>query len=252
MGLSMFRPYTIAILAALTLLGCDKTQDLVVDEAMLFTSGQAENVATFHQYLQSDHDIDYRVMTIAKNVDLNRYTTEQFESQQVGSASKGGRGLLLVLDTKQNKVRLEVSRALEAVYPDAFVAYIEQRQMTPFFAAGRVADGVLATTEMIVTRAQHAQQNQGWDDEAWAKAATSGGGATAPARLDEVKNPKESDISTADNSAIVTPREKADAVIIVSSAPESTLQAYFKAMSERNASPELNIYTAQTLSLIHI
>jgi uncharacterized membrane protein YgcG len=62
------------------------------------------------------------------------------------------RGLLLVIDADQ--VRLEVGYTLEGVLPDAFAAYVEHRQMVPFFERGRVADGILSTTELIVTRAQ--------------------------------------------------------------------------------------------------
>lgn len=240
----MFRYQTIALLAVLPLFGCDKPVDLVVDKAGLLTSDQAGNIAKFHQYLLSDHDIDYRVMTITQGIDLNHYATEQFESQRVGGASKSGRGLLLVLDTQQNKVRFEVSRALEAAYPDAFVAYIEQRQMTPFFAAGRVADGVLATTELIVTRAQQTQKNHGWDDEVWAKATTSGGGATASARLDGASVPDQT------ASRVNTALPGGIAADVIADTPENTLQAYFTAMSERNINPELAIYTAQTKAML--
>jgi uncharacterized protein len=82
----------------------------------------------------------------------------------------------LVIDADQDLVRLEVSYALVGAFPDAFVAYVEQRQMAPFFERGRVADGILATTEMIVTRAQNAAANAGFESEAWI--AGSGGGHT--------------------------------------------------------------------------
>lgn len=242
----MFKRSAILALTTFALFGCGKEANFVNDEAKLFSPEQAENVATFHRYLLADHDIDYRVITSTVNGDLNQYATEQFEAQQVGSTSKGGRGLLLVLNTTQNKVRLEVSRALEAAYPDAFIGYIEQRQMTPFFAAGRVADGVLATTEMIVTRAQHAQANQGWDDETWSKASTSGGGATANARLEG--KPLQHKQSTANANVNQTNPAKINAA---SSTPENTLQAYMQAMSERNANPNLNIYTAETRAMLN-
>ena len=164
-------------------LGCSEDPALVVDNARLFRPEQAEQIGKFHRYLLADHDIDYRVLTQNKAVDINAYSIEQFEKLQVGSLSKTGRGLLLVIDNKGNQVRLEVSRALEGPYPDALIAYIEQRQMTPFFAVRRNVDGILAATELIVTRAQHVQANQGWDDEVWAQASAAGAGATADARI---------------------------------------------------------------------
>ena len=43
------------------------------------------------------------------------------------------------------------------------VAYIEQRQMVPFFRAERIADGILATTELIVAQANEATALSGFD-----------------------------------------------------------------------------------------
>ncbi|MEZ4484814.1 MAG: hypothetical protein R2864_09500 [Syntrophotaleaceae bacterium] len=39
------------------------------------------------------------------------------------------------------------------MYPDGFVGYVEERQMTPFFQAGRVGAGIEATVELLVARA---------------------------------------------------------------------------------------------------
>ncbi|WP_301102985.1 TPM domain-containing protein [Propionivibrio sp.] len=240
----MIRQIGIIALIASLLPACSREPTLINDAARLLSAKQAASVATFHHYLLADHDIDYRVLTLTQGGDLNRYTSQQFQALKVGSASKGGRGLLLVLDTADNKVRLEVSRSLEAAYPDAFIAYIEQRQMTPFFAAGRVADGILATTELIVTRAQHTQTNQGWDDEVWSPAATAGGGATANARLDGAPVP-----ATISDTPNAQKPGQGDSPLAQNS-PEVTLQAYLNAMSTRNASPDLDIYSAPTRAML--
>jgi uncharacterized protein len=89
--------------------------------------------------------------------------------------------LLLVIDTELDRVRLEVSTSLEGVYTDAFVAYVQNRQMVPFFQSGRVADGIIATTELIVVRAQEAEA--GNDFSPAMPARSMGGGATAPAGI---------------------------------------------------------------------
>jgi len=71
--------------------------------------------------------------------------------------------LLLVVDPENDLVRMEIGRSLEGVYTDAFVAYIEQRQMVPFFQANRVADGIFATTELLAGRANEAIQGEEFD-----------------------------------------------------------------------------------------
>ena len=141
---------------------------------------------------------------------------------------------MLVIDPAQNLVRLEVGYSLEGVYPDAFIAYIEHRQMVPFFRAGRVADGILATTELIITRAQRAQANAGFENEAW-YAGSGGAGATTSARLGEGIEGPTGETGT-DKAAGRTPAE--------------TLLAYFEAMEARNANPDLALYSPATRRML--
>lgn len=226
-------------------LGCTEDPARVIDSASLFRPEQAEQIGRFHRYLLADHDIDYRVLTLNNAVDINAYAIEQFEKLQVGALSKTGRGLLLVIDSNGNRVRLEVSRALEGPYPDALIAYIEQRQMTPFFAARRIVDGILAATELIVTRAQHTQANQGWDDEVWAQASAAGAGATADAQILEADA---AIVSSLPKSAFEP--EKPSSSMAASDSPEAALQAYLQAMSDRNADADLAIYTDATRAML--
>ena len=227
----------LSLVLAVSVGGCDRAPVLVDDGARLMGSEQVQRVQTFHRLLLQDHDIDYRVVTVGKPVaDINRHALGLFETLKVGTQSKGGRGLLLVLDPSGNRVRLEVSRALEAVYPDAFVGYLENRQMTPFFAAGRVADGILAATEMIVTRAQHATANQGWDDEVWTQPSTAGGGATVAARLHEGPSAAASGGRSGGASA--------------GELPQATLAAYLRAMAAHDGDPTLPVYSAATRAML--
>ena len=71
---------------------------------------------------------------------------------RIGKETGGLRGILFLLAVKEQLVRFEVGYDLEPIYPDAFVGYIEQDQMTPFFELGRITDGISATLEMIIAR----------------------------------------------------------------------------------------------------
>lgn len=205
---------------------------LVSDNAGLMSEAQRARVAERHAYLLVDHDIDYRVITVRGLDDINRTAAELFGRMSADSRSEKGRGLLLVIDASADLVRLEVGYALEGVFPDAFAAYVEQRQMVPFFERGRVADGILATTELIVTRAQKAAANAGFAEEPWL-AGSGGAGATSPARLEA--GPTERTAAPATRAAHGPGRS-----------PAETLGAYFAAMAARNSDPELSIYTEET------
>jgi len=206
---------------------------LVEDELGLFTPEQLARISEHHAFLLKDHGIDYRVATKSTGVDINSFAVRYFDANRIGSESAYGHGLLLLIDPDQDKVRLEVGRSLEGTFVDAFVAYIEQRQMVPFFAKNRIADGVLATTEMIVTRVQNANSNAGFSTEAWA-AGTSGAGATSKAGIGQGGDD--------------TFRQGIDHQ--AAGSPLATLEQYQAAMSQRNLRPDLDIYSADTKAML--
>jgi uncharacterized protein len=235
---SIFNKAVTALFLALSVASgaCTSEQEnsLVADAAELLSAEQRQRMAAHHGFLLTDHGIDYRVITARGTGDIVAFGVEKFKAMDVGGLSSGGRGLLLVVDAEQDQVRLEVGLALEGVFTDAFVAYVEQRQMVLFFRAGRVADGILATTELIVTRAQEAKRRQAFDAPA-GTTGSGGGGATAKAKIG------------AGSEQAPAPTGP---VAAAGSSPEETLQAYFAAMAERDTRTDLPIYSAATQRML--
>jgi uncharacterized protein len=229
----------IAAALALPLSGHKTDADLVDDDAGLMDEAQRARVAEYHGFLLEDHDIDYRVVTLEDSGDISLFAVERFEELGVGQASQTGRGLMLVIDASRDEVRLEVGYALEGAFPDAFVAYIEERQMVPFFGARRVADGILAASELIIARAQRAEQHAGLESEP-AMTGSGGGGATTGAGLGVGLGAGPSEAPSwpaqGDFEAGATPRE--------------TLARYFDAMDRRNGDPSLPLYTPRTRRML--
>lgn len=204
---------------------------MVEDNAELLTHTQNARVSEYHQFLLRDHDIDYRVISQNQVDDINRMAVKTFERLDDGMRSKTGRGLLLVIAPDEKLVRLEVSQSLEPVYTDGFVKYIEERQMVPFFVSGRIADGILATTELIVTRAQEAKANVEFDASRYATK-SAGGGA----------------VSKIESGSQAVAR--VDTGITAGTSPQATLNNYLEAMGQRNSSPDLLIYTPETRAML--
>ncbi|MDN3521498.1 TPM domain-containing protein [Halomonas ramblicola] len=201
--------------------------ELVEDRAGLLDEAQRQRLTEYHALLAADHAIDYRVVTGRELGDLDRFAVDYVAAHEVGGDD--GRGLLLVLDAAADEVRLEVGHGLEAHYVDAFVAYLEARQMTEFFAAGRVADGILASTELIVAQAQQAE-----GELVPAIAGSGGAGARLPARLDAGRSAPSDAPLAAEAGA----------------APREVLVAYRRAMEERNDNPALDIYSRATRDML--
>ncbi|MDX1711606.1 MAG: TPM domain-containing protein [Rhodovibrionaceae bacterium] len=213
---------------------------LVRDDAKLLAPVERRKLAEFHRYLLSDHDVDYRVVTAAGAGDLSRFAVQTFEELDVGGQSRGQRGLLLVIDPAADRVRLEVGRALEGSFPDAFVAYVEERQMVPFFRSARVSDGVLATTELIVQRIQGEKQSGGFQDHIAAEG-TAGGGAETAAQIGK---------GAEDAGKTDQPASPAAAPQGATASPRAVVDAYLEAMAKRNADPDLPIYTPETRRML--
>lgn len=210
----------------------EDTPELVLDRAGLFDKSGYARIIDYHDALRDGYDIDYRVVTTVDAPDLNRFAVETFSEQRVGSLSGSGKGLLLVIDPKTDKVRLEVGRNLEGVYVDAFVKYIENEQMVPFFRRKRVADGILATTEMIVTRAQEAED--AFDPAGKAEPST-GAGAITEAHIGVAPEKKPVELPN---------------VTAGGSSPVQVVQAYIRAMEEGNDRPDLDIYSKDAQEML--
>ncbi|MGL6159608.1 TPM domain-containing protein [Microbulbifer sp.] len=214
--------------------GCAGEPRWLRDPGRVLNPEQADYLQQHHRQLLEDHDIDYRVVISASGGDMERRALALFSELGAGQQSGSGRGLLLLLDTQLNQVRIEVSQSLEGVYPDAFVAYLEHRQMVPFFRHDRVADGIAATTELVVTRAQEAARQQAFDPSTL-PALSGGAGARTAARLGEGEVPR---------------RERAQRDVAAADTPAKTVERYLQAMARRNDRIDLAIYTRNTREML--
>jgi uncharacterized protein len=194
------------------------TAQSVVDEAALLDPPARGQIAEYHRRLLESFDIDYRVVTAAAPGDLDRYGHRTFDRLGVGRASLAGRGLLLMIEPASDQVRLEASPGLEGMFDAGFIAYLEQRQMAPFFEQGRIADGILATSELILARAQQAASGFAFDLGAVEAFGVAGGAIEAP-------HPKD---------------------FQPGSTPTATIDAYLAALEVRRAGPDLALYSRAT------
>lgn len=231
------RAALLAVLLAL-LPACAKRAPVEVafvdDRAAMLTRAEEASITTWHEALLEQYSIDYRVLTVRDVDDLAAYAVRHFEEGGVGRQSGAGRGLLLVVDAEGERVRLEVARELEGVFVDAFVAFVEREQMAPFFAAGRVGDGIVATTELIAGRAEEAIER---GELQWrgAEASSAGAGAEGAASV---------------GSGYLRPAATDHVDGTAGETPLDTVAAYLAAMAAHDGSPELDLYTAGTRKMM--
>ena len=229
----------VAVAGLAVLIGACAPQDptvtaFVEDRANLLTAAEEASISTWHAALLTQYDIDYRVLTVDSADDLGALAARRFEAAQVGKHSRSGRGLLLVVNAAGERVRLEVSRELEAVFVDSFVAFVEREQMAPFFAAGRLGDGIVATTELIAGRAEEAI---GRGELVGRAAEASSVGAGAESRTEAA-------------GGYERPQARSAVDTRARPAPLDTVAAYVAAMAAHDASPDLDLYTDATRRML--
>jgi uncharacterized protein len=209
---------------------------LVQDQAGLLSPAERDQIADYHEAILEAYDLDYRVVVVTGAPDVDAAAVRHFADLEIGHLSTRGRGLLLLIAPETDKVRIEVGRSLEPVFTDAFVAYIEERQMVPFFRSNRVSDGILATTELIADRAGDGERTAAFADPAGSEPEPSaGGGARTAARI---------------GAGYQRPQGDDAGVSAAGLAADEVVAAYVEAMAAGNASPELDIFTGPTREMM--
>lgn len=199
---------------------------LVDDQSGLLSGEDLRFISRYHGLLRTDYDIDYRIVIDENLGDISQYATRYYDDHAIGTASETGKGALLVVDIAADNVYLKVGDALKPVFTDAFSAYIGQQQMVGYFAGDQVAKGLMTTTEMIVTRADHEAMGINQGTEEWMIEAK-----------DELasEEPQTAQLSSA---------------IAIVETPQTVLESYRKAMTSHNSNPRLAFYTEATRDML--
>ena len=222
--------------------GCEKKEkslqeraavqsNVIIDDAyVLFDNEKLMKMyREYNENLLDEYDIDFRVVTTSTDEDINTFANKQFAKLQQESRSKSGKALLLVINPRQDKVRLEVSQALEPVFTDAFVSYIERKGFVPYLREYKIADGVYMATELVHDRATEAAAGKEFVPPMQSKSI--GGGAKTKAHIGiadpDAKKGKEVKMQTSD-------------------APIDVMDRYLKVLKSHNKNPNLDIYTDTT------
>jgi len=206
------------------------SRKILVDDAALLGDKPKllRDYYKFNEMLRKDYDIDFRVITTLSEEDIDRFANRKFNELQKESRSKSGKALLLVINPIRDKVRLEVSQALEPIYTDAFVSYVERKGMVPYFRDDKVADGIYMMAELISDRAIEARKGKEFLPPMPSRSI--GAGAKSQAK-----------IGRKDPEAKAGPKIEAHG-----KSPIEVLQQHLELMRNHNRNPDQPIYSRAT------
>jgi uncharacterized protein len=142
------------LLALLLLAGAAAGQSLapvppltgpVVDRANLLAPGQRSTIDNLSRELQSKTGAQIAVLTVESSApeDLFDYGMRVAKEWQLGSREKDD-GLLLVVASRDHKVRFFTGYGLEGVLPDGKLGRILDTYAVPQFRSGNVGEGIVA------------------------------------------------------------------------------------------------------------
>jgi uncharacterized protein len=151
---------SITLLACLALLsGVAAAQDVpylagrVVDDAhILSEDAQTRLTAALkaHEDATSDQVVVLTVPTTGDD-SIESYSNNVFHTWKLGQKGKDN-GVLVVVATKDHKMRIEVGYGLEGTLPDGAAGEIIRTWMTPAFKAGNFDKGIEDGTAAIIAR----------------------------------------------------------------------------------------------------
>ncbi|MGE0764598.1 MAG: TPM domain-containing protein [Bdellovibrionales bacterium] len=126
----------------------------ITDNSGLWTNADQVASKQIFDAVKKDVKLDFRVIIVRslQSEDLFSFTTSAFEKLKIGD-STANRGALIVVAVAEKKIRFQVSKAIEPVFTDAFVGYIERNQMVPYFDRNELNPGIHATIELAIKRA---------------------------------------------------------------------------------------------------
>ena len=229
--------FTLLLFLIFFLTSCEKQDNsqknysTVIDNAYVLNNESKiiEQFEAYNKQLLKDFDIDFQVITTMSDEDINLFSNKNFNTLQKTSRSKSGKAILLVINTMKDDVRLEVSKALEPIYTDSFIYYIQRKGFVPYFRSFEIANGIYAASELIRDRAHEANEGKEWMPPMMSE--SEGAGAKAKAN-----------IGIKDKDAKKGPMVKSNH----GDNPKQVLKIYFNAIKNHNKNPNLDIYTEET------
>ncbi len=230
--------YITLLLFVLLLPGCSRDDsrtaspnDIIIDDASILTTHPdiLKQYRAYNERLLKDFDIDFRVITTTSTEEINPFTNQAFSVLERSSRSTSGKAVLLVINSTLDEVRLAVSMALEPIYTDIFISYVERKGLVPYFRDNKLADGVYMMTELVRDRAVDARAGEEFMEPMVTRSI--GGGARVDAMIGQTD---------------ATSKEGVNILAEATDTPLDILDKYLITLKTGNKNPNLGIFSEGT------
>jgi uncharacterized protein len=162
---SLVRGFLLVVAVALPALAVDppvpRPQGFVNDLAGVIPPAARQRMTQTIQALKDKTGSEIAVLTVPTTDPLDDFTY----AMRVADAWKVGRkgqdtGVLIVLVTRDRKLRILTGYGVEGILPDGLVGAIQDREMVPAFRAGRLGEGLERGVTAIADRIEKGYEGQ--------------------------------------------------------------------------------------------
>ncbi len=122
----------------------------VTDVAGILDGGIRQRLIQVIQEVQERTTAEIAVLTVPSTAPetIEDYSVAVFDRWKIGKRGQDN-GLLFLVAVQDRKLRITTGYGLEAILPDGKVGEIRDREIVPYFRAGRYAEGILRGTEAL-------------------------------------------------------------------------------------------------------
>ena len=143
----------------------------VIDKAGVIS---AQDLPRFEQYMswimrESGVDVRFVFLPNIGGKSIEMLAAEMMDQMQIGGRTGQERGILLLYDMQDRRLKVEVGYGLEGWFPDAFVNYLVEDHARMFFSSDDISLGLRLMLRLLQHRIREAVIGNNFDPRVLAK-----------------------------------------------------------------------------------
>ena len=210
----------------------------IVDLAGAVPGGDLPRFNHYMAHIARESDVDIRMVFVrgAAGRNIETLALQAMQALRIGGRTGQERGLLVLFDVEQRRLKIEVGYGLEGYFPDAFVGYLVTEHARMFFETDHITTGLRLMLRLLQHRIREAALGGDFDPRVLQAlhSPNLSGGAGVAATL-----PKRAPSGT----PAAPPRNGPATDFLASASPQGTYATYLRALAEPTWNPQADLST---------
>lgn len=147
------------------------TRHHVLDKAGVVPRRDLPHFEEYMNWIMRESGVDVRFVFLPDtgNKSIEMLAADLMDEMQIGRRAGRERGILLLYDVKDQRLKVEVGYGLEAWFPDAFVEHVVEDHARMYFSSGDASLGLRLMLRLLQNRIREAVIGDQFDPRVLAK-----------------------------------------------------------------------------------